>query len=198
MAWLKKPTWRLALCYLGILVLIYFSRPTPLSIALGLIPIVAGQALRVWAAGHLVKNKRLTTTGPYAYVKNPLYLGAITIVIGFCIVGMPPWSLTFTWRDPRFVLYLVFLLAFFAYYMPRKMKIEGDRLRAIYGDDYTRYEESVPDMLPMLFPYRSGDTTRWTWAQTVDNSEHATIMSLGIGLALIFVRTLLLGTTPPA
>ncbi len=189
MAWLKKPTWRLVLCYLGILVLIYFSKPTPVSLAIGLIPIVAGQALRVWAAGHLVKNKRLTTTGPYAYVKNPLYVGAITIVIGFCIVGMPPWNLTLSPRNPRLWLYVIFLAAFFVYYMPRKMKIEGDRLRAIYGDAYTRYEKSVPDMIPRVTPYRSGDDTRWTWQQTVDNSEHGTIMSLGVGLALMLLRT---------
>lgn len=188
MAWLKKPTWRLALCYTGILILVYFSQPTPVSIAIGLIPIVAGQALRVWAAGHLVKNKRLTTTGPYAYVKNPLYLGAITIVVGFCIVGMPPWNLQPSLRDPRLILYLLFLAAFFAYYMPRKKKIESDRLRAIYGEEYTTYEKAVPDLLPQLTPYRSGDPTRWTWAQSVDNSEHGTIMSLLVGLGLIVVR----------
>lgn len=185
MAWLKKPTWRLVLCYLGILILIYFSEPTPLSVAIGMIPILAGQALRVWAAGHLVKNRRLTTTGPYAYVKNPLYVGAITIVIGFCIVGMPPWNMRTSWA----ILYVIFIAAFFLYYMPRKMKIEGDRLRGIYGDAYTRYEQSVPDMIPRLTPYRSGDTTRWSWAQTVDNSEHGTIMSLGVGLCLILLRT---------
>lgn len=189
MSWLKKPTWRLALCYTGILILIYFSQPTAVSLAIGLVPILAGQLLRVWAAGHLVKNKRLTTTGPYAYVKNPLYLGAITIVMGFCIVGMPPWNLKLTWRDPRLVLYVIFLAAFFLYYMPRKKKIEGDRLRAIYGDAYTRYENSVPDMIPQLKPYRSGDDFRWTWAQTVDNSEHGTIMSLGVGLGLMMLRT---------
>ncbi|HKY32742.1 MAG TPA: hypothetical protein VJV23_09420 [Candidatus Polarisedimenticolia bacterium] len=188
MAWLKRPTWRLVLCYLGILVLVFFSQPTPVSLAVGIVPIVAGQALRIWAAGHLVKNRRLTTTGPYAFVKNPLYLGAITIVIGFCIVGMPPWSLRLSARDPRLILYLLFLAAFFLYYMPRKMKIEGDRLRAIYGDDYVRYDESVPDMLPRLTPYRSGDPTRWSWARSVDNSEHGTVMSLGVGLALVLVR----------
>lgn len=189
MAWLKKPTWRLALCYLGIALLIYFSKPTPVSVAVGLVFIAAGQLLRLWAAGHLVKNKRLTTTGPYAYVKNPLYLGAITIVVGFCIVGMPPWNLTPSLRDPRLLLYVLFLAAFFLYYMPRKIKIEGDRLRRIYGEEYTRYEQSVPDMIPRLTPYRSGDTTRWSWARAVDNSEHGTIMSLGVGLALIFITT---------
>lgn len=194
MAWLKKPTWRLVLCYLGIALLIYFSKPDRLSISIGLILIVLGQLLRVWAAGHLVKNKRLTTTGPYAYVKNPLYIGAITIVIGFCIVGMPPWNLTLGLTDPRLILYVLFVAAFFLYYMPRKIKIEGDRLRRIYGDDYTRYEKSVPDMVPRLTPYRSGDDTRWTWAQTVDNSEHGTIMSLLVGLTLIVLVSWLKGS----
>ena len=189
MAWLKKPTWRLVLCYTGIAVLIWFSEPTPLSVAIGLIPVAAGQLLRVWAAGHLVKNDRLTTTGPYAYVKNPLYVGAITIVIGFCIIAMPPWNIAWKPANPRVWLYAVFIAAFFLYYMPGKIKIEGDRLRRIYGEAYDRYEKSVPDMLPRLTPYRSGDDTRWTWAQTVDNSEHGTIMSLGVGLGLILVMT---------
>ncbi len=189
MAWLKKPTWRLALAYLGILMLIYFSRMTPVSLAVGLVPIVAGQILRVWAAGHLVKTKRLTTTGPYAYVKNPLYVGAITIVIGFCIVGMPPWDLTASPRDARLWLYAIFLAAFFFYYMPRKMKIEGGRLRAIYGEEYTRYDEAVPDMLPRLTPYRGGRDRRWTWSQAFENSEHGTIMSLALGLGLMILRT---------
>lgn len=189
MAWLKKPTWRLVILYTGILVMIYFSEPTPLSLGLGLIPVVAGELLRVWAAGHLVKNKRLTTTGPYAYVKNPLYIGAITIFMGFCIIAMPPWNLGWSPRNPRLYVYASFLAAFFLYYMPRKKKIEGDRLRKIYGEEYTRYEKAVPDLIPQLVPYRSGDDTRWTWAQSVDNSEHGTIMSLGLGLALILVVT---------
>ena len=192
MSWIKKPTWRLGLAYFGILVLIYYSRMHALSLAIGLVPIVAGQALRVWSAGHLVKNKRLTTTGPYAYVRNPLYLGAITIVIGFCIVGMPPWDLTYSLSNPRMWLYVVFITAFFLYYMPRKMKIEGERLHAIYGEDYERYDRAVPDMLPRLTPYLSGDNTRWTWRQSVDNSEHGTIMSLGVGLALMIGRAWLL------
>ena len=70
--------------------------------------------------------------------------------------------------------------------MPSVMR---SRLRAIYGDNYTRYEKAVPDMLPRLRPYRSGDPWRWTWDQTVDNSEHGTIMSLAVGLMLILLRS---------
>ncbi|MBI3449577.1 MAG: isoprenylcysteine carboxylmethyltransferase family protein [Acidobacteria bacterium] len=175
MAWLKKPTWRLAIVYSLLAALIYTARrPSPLSMTLGLLPIVAGLALRVWACGHLVKNKRLTTTGPYAYVKNPLYVGTILITTGFCVLAQP-------------LLVPIVFIGFYAYYMPRKRKIEGDRLRKIYGEAYERFEKAVPDLLPQLTPYRSGDTTRFDGKLVFDNSEHGTVMSVALGIALIFV-----------
>ncbi len=176
MAWLKKPTWRLGAVYALLAVLVLTARkPTVLSFVAGIIPIVTGEALRIWACGHLVKNKRLTTTGPYAYVKNPLYVGTILISVGFCVLAR------------RWEMLAVVALAFFAYYMPRKKKIEGDRLRKIYGEDYDRYDRAVPDLLPRLTPYRSGDTTRFDSRLVFENSEHGTAISLPIGLALILI-----------
>lgn len=176
MSWLKKPTWRLAAVYLLLALLILTAkRPTLLSLALGLPPIILGQALRIWACGHLVKNKRLTTTGPYAYVKNPLYVGTILISAGFCLLARH-------W----YVLAAV-AVGFFLYYIPRKKKIEGDRLRQIYGEAYERYDENVPDLLPRLTPYRSGDATRFDGRLVFDNSEHGTVMSVILGIALIYL-----------
>jgi protein-S-isoprenylcysteine O-methyltransferase Ste14 len=175
MSWIKKPTWRLGIVYTLLAVLVYTSRrPTRLSLVLGLTPILAGLALRIWACGHLVKNKRLTTTGPYAYVKNPLYVGTILITAGFCVLAQP-------------LLVPIVFVGFYAYYMPRKRKIEGDRLRKIYGEAYERFEKAVPDLLPRLVPYRSGDTTRFDGRLVFENSEHGTVMSVAIGIALIFL-----------
>lgn len=174
MSWLKKPTWRLGAVYALLAVLVVTARkPTALSLLIGLVPVALGEALRIWACGHLVKNRRLTTTGPYAYVKNPLYVGTILISSGFCVVAR------------RWEMLAVVALAFFAYYMPRKKKIEGDRLRKIYGEDYERYDEAVPDLLPRVTPYRSGDTTRFDPRLVFENSEHGTAISLPVGLALI-------------
>lgn len=176
MAWIKKPTWRLVVVYALLAFLILGAeRPTTLFLWLGLPMIVVGELTRIWACGHLVKTKRLTTTGPYAYVKNPLYLGTILISAGFCILAQ-------AW------LVLVLVAAgFFAYYMPRKKNIEGDRLRSIYGEVYERYEKAVPDLLPRLTPYRSGDTTRFNPSLVFENSEHGTAMSIPLGIALIFL-----------
>jgi len=175
MAWLKKPTWRLAVVYALLGVLIYTAKhPTPLSLALGLPGIILGQALRIWACGHLIKNRRLTTTGPYAYVKNPLYVGTILITVGFCAMAQP-------WLIP------VVALGFFGYYIPRKRKIEGNRLRQIYGEAYERYDKQVPDLIPRLTPYRGGDTTRFDATLVFDNSEHGTVISVALGIALIYL-----------
>jgi protein-S-isoprenylcysteine O-methyltransferase Ste14 len=186
MAWLKRPTWRLGIVYTLLGILIYTARrPTILSLTLGLPPILAGEALRIWACGHLVKNKRLTTTGPYAYVKNPLYVGTILITIGFCVLAQP-------------LLIPIVVAGFYAYYMPRKRKIEGDRLRKIYGEAYERFEKAVPDLLPQLTPYRSGDTTMFRGGLVFENSEHGTVMSVTLGILLIFLSVWLrdAGTIP--
>jgi len=176
MAWIKKPTWRLVVVYALLAFLILGAdRPTPLFMSIGLPLIIVGELTRLWACGHLVKTKRLTTTGPYAFVKNPLYLGTILISTGFCILAQ-------AWL----VLGLV-AAGFFAYYMPRKKNIEGDRLRSIYGEAYERYEKAVPDLLPRLTPYRSGDERRFNGSLVFENSEHGTAMSIPLGIALIFL-----------
>src|SRR3989304_4033718 len=53
-----------------------------------------GEGLRLWAAGHLRKNKQLTATGPYSYVKNPLYIGTLLITVGASALAMKPWIMT--------------------------------------------------------------------------------------------------------
>jgi protein-S-isoprenylcysteine O-methyltransferase Ste14 len=174
MSWLKKPTWRLFVVYALLAVLIWFARPSLLSIAIGLPPILLGEAIRIWACGHLVKTKRLTTTGAYAYVKNPLYLGTILISAGFCILAR------------NWVVLAVVAVGFYGYYMPRKKRIEGGRLREIYGEAYERYDKAVPNLLPRLTPYRSGDDTRFNGRLVFANSEHGTAISVLIGLILIY------------
>jgi hypothetical protein len=87
----------------------------------------------------------------------------------------------------RWELLAVVVAGFFAYYMPRKKQIEGDRLRRIYGDAYEKFNRAVPDLIPRLTPYRSGDTTRFNSRLVFDNSEHGTAMSIAIGLTLIFL-----------
>jgi protein-S-isoprenylcysteine O-methyltransferase Ste14 len=65
----------------------WFAQPTLQSLAYGLPISVAGLILRAWAAGHLAKNQKLATSGPYAYTRNPLYLGTLIVAAGLATAG---------------------------------------------------------------------------------------------------------------
>jgi protein-S-isoprenylcysteine O-methyltransferase Ste14 len=138
-----------------------------------------GEWLRLWAAGHLRKNKQLTTTGPYAYVKNPLYIGTLLITLGFSAMAMEKWIMVagFVW--------------FFIYYAPYKKKQESEKLVASFGDAWKAFDRAVPDYLPRLTPYPGRGTGRWNWDVVRENSEHETAAAvlLGVGVMLyLFLR----------
>src|SRR5262245_16015001 len=108
---------------------IVWGRPHPVGWAVGLIVSGLGIAMRSWAAGYLIKSKALITGGPYAYVRNPLYLGRVLIGTGMCIAarlpdiaGVPPYP----W--PNLIVVAGFYAFFFGWYMPRKERVETARL----------------------------------------------------------------------
>lgn len=70
---------------------VWRAKPTWLALALGVIVAIAGLFLRAMASGQVKKNEELTMTGPYAYVRNPLYLGSIILAVGFAIAARDPW-----------------------------------------------------------------------------------------------------------
>ncbi len=135
---------RLLAVYALLTALIVYARPTAFSLALGLLPIALGEGLRIWATGHLNKNDALTVTGPYAYLRNPLYLGTMLIATGFALIAASPLA---------YALLALFLVGYFLYYMPYKERIETARLESIYGDSFRRYAVAVPSLLPRFHPY---------------------------------------------
>jgi protein-S-isoprenylcysteine O-methyltransferase Ste14 len=156
-------------------ILVVFARPTAFSLGLGLVIISLGEALRFWAAGHLRKNDVLTTTGPYAYVKHPLYIGTMLITMGFCIMA-----------DNIYIL-AVGLLAFSFYYLPYKNKVEDERMKKLFGEAYLDYAEKVPDYIPRLSPYERS-RGKWRWRTFVENSEEGIVALEAIGVFLIGMR----------
>ena len=75
-------TWRVRVALLALILTVLFAEPTLLSLLVCLAVTSAGLSLRLWACGHLKKEKELTTSGPYRYTRNPLYLGNVFIGIG--------------------------------------------------------------------------------------------------------------------
>jgi protein-S-isoprenylcysteine O-methyltransferase Ste14 len=171
---LKKRFQRVPI-YIGIIVLVVFARPNLAGMVVGMILIILGEALRIWAAGHLQKNETLTTTGPYAYVKNPLYVGTILITAGFCILGN------------NIYLLAVAMFAFCFHYIPYKKRIEGDRLRKIFGSQYDDYDENVPEYIPRWTPF-SERKASWQFSCFIENSEEGILLINVIGILLVLSR----------
>lgn len=78
---------RVSLGFAASLIAIWLARPTDRTLAAGAAVAVAGEAMRVWAAGHLEKGREVTTSGPYAFTRHPLYLGSTLIGIGLAIAS---------------------------------------------------------------------------------------------------------------
>ena len=161
--------------FIGAFLLVIFAKPHFWGISIGMVLIFLGEGIRTWAAGHLQKNEILTVSGPYAYVKNPLYIGSIFITAGFCILA-----------DNIYLLAAAFFMFCF-HYIPYKKRVEGDRLRKIFGSQYEDYDEKVPDYLPRRSPY-SNKKVYWQFKAFTENSEEGILLIILAGIILILSR----------
>ena len=161
--------------FVGALLLVIFAKPNQPGIVIGIILIVIGEGIRIWAAGHLQKNEILTVTGPYAYVKNPLYIGSIIITAGFCILA------------DNIYLMAAATFIFCFHYIPYKKRVEGDRLRKIFGSQFEDYDQKVPDYIPRRAPY-SSQKNPWRFGSFIENSEEGILMIVVTGILLILSR----------
>ncbi len=149
----KKRIYQAVFLGTGVLALLILARPNWNSMLFGLPFVIAGEAIRVWAAGHLQRNRNLTTSGPYAYLRDPLYLGRLFLLVGFCtMAGGHAW-----------ILLLIGLGVFFFHYMPRKYQKEISRLEEIFGDEYRRYASWTRSLIPRLSPYPHADKRHWSF-----------------------------------
>lgn len=172
---------RLGAIYAGAAVLVWQARPTPVWILAGLALVVPGEAVRLWAAGHLLKSKELVTSGPYAYTQNPLYLGRLLILSGLALMCPVPGGL-------NGIALAIGLAVFFGYYLPRKLRVEGARLEGKHGERWREYRRSVPILFPALRPYPDAERRAWSWERMVRNREYLMVLALAAVLAWLWTR----------
>jgi protein-S-isoprenylcysteine O-methyltransferase Ste14 len=121
----------------------WLARPTWRFITLGAILIVPGLLVRALASGHVRKNEALATSGPYAYTRNPLYLGSLLMGVGFAVAARSWW------------VGIVLIVMFFAIYLP-VIRAEEAFLRGKFPA-FGEYARRVPRMLPRIVPLGSDD-----------------------------------------
>ena len=122
--------------FLIVAVFAWFSHPTRTSLLIGAPLSVLGLTLRAWAAGCLAKNRELATGGPYAYTRNPLYIGTLLVAAGLVIAA----------RSPG--LGALFAAVFAFVYLP-VIQNEEQHLRKIFPE-YAAYAERVPALIPRI------------------------------------------------
>ena len=129
-------------------VYLIFARPTPILMAVGFAIALCGIFVRGWAAGAIRKNSELTTHGPYAFTRNPLYLGSFLLGLGVAIASGVIWI-------------LVVFVIFFAIVYGRTMRREETRLARLFGVEFERYASTVPRFLPRPAPWSdvTGETS---------------------------------------
>lgn len=131
---------------LGIAYLI-FARPTTLTLIVGGVIALVGVLVRGWASGHISKNERLATSGPYAHTRNPLYFGSFLIAAGFAVAAH--WGL------------LLLVVAFFALIYAPTMERERVNISGRFPEAYEAYSANVPSFVPRPTPWRAaGETER--------------------------------------
>ena len=152
----------------GVLVL-RVAKPSGHGIALGLPLVGAGEALRIWAAGHLHKTRELTISGPYARLRHPMYAGTLLIATALCLMAD---GLVAAVAIP-----LLFVF-FFAYYFPYKEAPRGRRLGRRHGEAFSAYRAGVRALIPRATPWRPsvghGKPTHWSARRVRDNDEVGT------------------------
>ena len=153
------------------IVYIWLARPTWASILIGSLVAVPGILLRALASGHVKKNEELTTSGPYAYTRNPLYLGSLIMAVGFALAARSG------------IIFVLMLAMFFAIYMP-VIRSEEVYLREKFPD-FDDYARSVPRLLPRLSAFQNppGSFSRALYLQ--HREYNAILGTVGVMAALV-------------
>ena len=159
---------------LAALYLAFGPPPSPITLAVGGGLALVGLLIRAWAAGHIVKNDRLATTGPYAHTRNPLYFGSFLIAAGFAVAAH--WSL------------LLIVIAFFALVYGPTIQKERSKISARFPDAYARWEQNVPPFVPRPTPWRdpmAAESERFSPSLYMRHGEWRA--GLGFILALVWL-----------
>jgi len=166
--------------FLGIaLIILLAAIGIPVSLPLflvGALLIIVGESIRMWASGHIKKDKELATNGPYNYVRHPLYVGNITLLIGFALACGLWWALPVA---------VVFLLLFY----PPAIRREDGKLQRLFPTQWTPWADRTRALIPSTEPYQRNDWGNWSFTQSLrQNGEPIIAVFLAICLLLLFRR----------
>lgn len=176
---------------LAVLILVV-GKPTLPSYLAGLLVALAGEALRIWGVGYAGLTTRgsqviapeLVTDGPFAYVRNPLYLGNIITALGVCVMALGAFALA--WRLGVPVLVALFYLGVYRTIISHEERF----LQTTFGEPYRLYLDTVPRLIPRLTPARQGrGTFKWP---AISQGEVQSLVMLALMCLILALKMLYL------
>ncbi len=170
--------WRVRVSLLSVLIALVLARPNTYSILAGMGFIILGLLWRGWACGHLTKDRELTTSGPYRYTRNPLYLGSLLIAIGVTASSRSWWVAA------------LFVLNFLALYSAAIFR-EKKAMQELFPDAYSEFSRQVPLFFPSWKPNSQAHSKAFSWARYKVNKEYRALQAAALFLLLLTLRMFL-------
>jgi protein-S-isoprenylcysteine O-methyltransferase Ste14 len=162
--------------FLIVAVFAWFSHPDARSLGVGIPICLLGLALRAWAAGSLAKNQELSTGGPYAYTRNPLYIGTLIVAAGLAVAAR------------SLGLAALFSAVFVLVYLP-VIQNEQQHLRNLFAD-YADYAAHVPILWPRLKPFPQRKLSLFRLSLYLKNQEYNAGAGFTAGMLFLFWKWL--------
>ena len=155
-----------------VLVVSLLGDPDRTLLYIGSVVATFGALIRLWASGHVKKNKVLATDGPYAYVRHPLYVGNILLLVGYSIAASQVWP-------------FIVMIALLLFYYPPTISYEDNKLHQYFGEAWEQWSKNTYALIPTL-PKRSpseADQTgsSWSFKQSLLQNGEPIIIAYLIG-----------------
>lgn len=143
---------------------LWFAQPTARSLVVGIAISVCGEALRIWAAGHLNKSREVTSSGPYRWVAHPLYVGSAVMGAGLAAASAS-------------VVVTALIATYLAATITAAIRTEEAFLRRTFGEAYQRYRTRG-----------AADSRRFSLSRARANGEHRTVIGLTLAVLLLVLK----------
>ena len=130
---------------------------------LGCLLVLDGLLIRLYASGFVYKNKELSTSGPYAYVRHPLYTGNILILIGISFAAGS-------------ISALVISIIFFWFYYPAAIEYEDRKLKLLFPDSWDSWSQQTPALMPK-FKFKRLNLAEWSWEKSLKKNYEPVIFA---------------------
>lgn len=156
---------RVPLGFACAIVAFWLARPTAASLAVGALIASAGELLRIWAAGHIEKGREITRSGPYRYVRHPLYLGSSLMAAGFVIAA-------------KSVVVGVLVAAYMVVTLVAAIRTEEASLDEKFAGQYSAYRAGTAAPVER----------RFSLSRAMINREYRAAAGLVVGLVALYLR----------